>query len=105
MGKNPTSLLIVGSGYNFEKINSSRYSSVKELSAWYAFVQKQFQIKGKTNIIAGARFDKNSLYPAQFSPKIAIAYRAKPNFILKGSIGTGFKAPDFRQQFLNFSNS
>ena len=105
VGKNLASLFVVGSGYNFEKINSSRYSSVKELSAWYAFVQKQFQIKGKTNIIAGARFDKNSLYAAQFSPKIAIAYKAKPNFILKGSIGTGFKAPDFRQQFLNFSNS
>jgi outer membrane receptor for ferrienterochelin and colicins len=105
VGKNRASLFVAGAGYNFETINSSRYSSLKELSAWYAFVQKQFQLKDKINIITGARFDKNSLYPAQFSPKIAIAYKVKPNFILKGSIGAGFKAPDFRQQFLNFSNS
>ncbi len=105
VGKNPAALFVAGAGYNFETVNSTRYSSLKELNAWYAFVQKQIQWKNKTNIIAGARFDKNSLYPAQLSPKLAVAYKLKPNFILKGSIGAGFKAPDFRQQFLNFSNS
>lgn len=105
IGKNPSSLFVTGAGYNIEKVHSTRYGSVKEISSWYAFIQKQFQWKKKSNIIAGARFDKNSLYPAQFSPKIALAYKLKPNFILKGSIGAGFKAPDFRQQFLNFSNS
>ncbi len=105
IGKNPSSLFSVGAGYNIEKLNSTRYSSVNKLNSGYVFVQKQLVLNGKTNIIAGARYDKNSLYPAQLSPKIAVAYKPKPNFILKGSIGTGFKAPDFRQQFLNFSNS
>lgn len=104
-GKNPAALFVVGAGYNFETVNSTRYSSIKQLNAWYAFVQKQFQWKDKMNVIAGARFDKNSLYAAQLSPKIAMAYKVKPHFILKGSVGAGFKAPDFRQQFLNFSNS
>lgn len=105
IGKNPSSLFVTGAGYNFENVNSTRYSSVRELNSWYVFVQKQFQWKEKTNIIAGARFDKNALYPAQLSPKLAIAYKLQPNFVLKGSVGAGFKAPDFRQQFLNFSNS
>ena len=105
IGKNPSSLLVTGAGYNFETVNSSRYSSLKELNSWYLFVQKQIQWKEKINIIAGARFDKNSLYPAQLSPKIALAYKVNSNFIVKGSVGTGFKAPDFRQQFLDFSNS
>ncbi|MGN6532482.1 MAG: TonB-dependent receptor plug domain-containing protein, partial [Ginsengibacter sp.] len=105
VGKNPAALFVVGAGYNFETVNSTRYSSLKELNAFYAFVQKQIQWKEKINIIAGARYDKNSLYAAQLSPKLAIAYKLKPNFIFKGSLGAGFKAPDFRQQFLNFSNS
>ncbi len=105
IGKDPASLLVTGVGYNFETVNSSRYSSLKELNSWYLFAQKQFQWKEKTNIIMGARFDKNSLYPAQLSPKLAVAYKVNTNFILKGSIGAGFKAPDFRQQFLDFSNS
>lgn len=105
IGKNPSSLFVTGGGFNYEKVNSTRYESVRNLNSGYLFVQKQFQIKNKTNIIAGVRYDKNSLYQAQLSPKLAVAYKLKPNFILKGSIGGGFKAPDFRQQFLNFSNS
>jgi outer membrane receptor for ferrienterochelin and colicins len=105
IGKNPSSLFVSGAGYNFETVNSTRYSSLKKMNSWYVFVQKQMHWKEKTNIILGARFDKNSLYPAQLSPKLAIAYKLNPAFILKGSIGAGFKAPDFRQQFLNFSNS
>lgn len=105
IGKNPSSLFVTGGGFNYEKVNSTRYESVNNLNSGYLFVQKQFQLKNRTNIIAGARYDKNSLYQAQLSPKFAVAYKLKPNFILKGSIGGGFKAPDFRQQFLNFSNS
>ncbi len=105
IGKHSSSLLVTGAGYNFENVNSTRYSSVNGLNSWYGFVQKQIQWKAKTNIIAGARVDKNSLYPGQLSPKIAIAYKLKARFILKGSVGAGYKAPDFRQQFLNFTNS
>lgn len=105
IGKNPLSLFTTGAGYDFEHLNSTRYESVKGLNSWYVFAQQQFQWKKNTNIIVGARFDKNASFPAQLSPKIAIAYKFKPNFILKGSIGGGFKAPDFRQRFLNFSNS
>jgi len=105
IGKNPSSLFTTGAGYNIEKLNSTRYNSVNKLNSGYVFVQKQLLLNSKTNIIAGARYDKNSLYPAQLSPKIAMAYKPAPNFILKGSVGAGFKAPDFRQQFLNFSNS
>lgn len=105
IGKNPASLLVTGAGYNFETVNSTRYSELKEMNSWYLFAQKQIQFNQKINLIAGARFDKNSLYPAQLSPKVALAYKITPALIFKGSIGAGFKAPDFRQQFLDFSNS
>lgn len=105
IGKDPSSLFITGAGYNFEHLNSTRYSSVNGLDSWYVFAQKQLPWKERTNVIMGARFDKNLSFAGQFSPKIAIAYKLKPKFILKGSIGGGFKAPDFRQRFLNFSNS
>jgi outer membrane receptor for ferrienterochelin and colicins len=105
IGKDPSSLLVTGAGYNFETVNSTRYGSPRELDSWYLFAQKQIKWKEKTNIIIGARFDKNLLYPAQLSPKIAASYKVSSAFLIKGSIGGGFKAPDFRQQFLDFSNS
>lgn len=104
VGKNPKSLWVNGIGYNYETVLSNRYGSEKQLDSWYLFSQKQINWRS-TNIILGARFDKSTLYPSQLSPKLAIASKISPDFIIKGSIGTGFKSPDFRQQFLDFSNS
>lgn len=96
---------VAGAGINFESVHSNRYSNTQRLNAWFTYLQKQIVFFEKLNVIAGARFDKNELYTAQLSPKLALAYKVRPSLILKGSVGTGFKAPDFRQQFLDFSNS
>ncbi len=104
IGKDPNSLWMAGAGYNWEKVSSTRYEKEYQLNSWYLFGQKQW-VFNKANIIAGVRYDKNVLYKAQLSPKIAFAYKFTPEFIVKASVGTGFKAPDFRQQFLNFDNA
>lgn len=104
IGKNPQSLWVTGLGYNWEKVKSTRYAQEHQLNSWYIFGQKQW-VFNKSNIIAGVRYDKNVLYNAQLSPKLALAHKFTPEFIVKASIGTGFKAPDFRQQFLNFDNT
>ncbi len=98
-------LLVAGAGYHHETVNSSRYGRDRKMDSWFLFLQKQFVVNEKLNIIAGGRYDKNSLYAAQFSPKLAAGYKVNSKLILKGSVGAGFKAPDFRQQFLDFSNS
>jgi outer membrane receptor for ferrienterochelin and colicins len=51
------------------------------------------------------RYDDNKLYASAFSPKIAIQYKVSDRFSLQGSFGRGFKAPDFRQLYLNFTNT
>lgn len=96
---------VTGAGYNLEKVRSNRYSSDKRLDSWFGYLQKQLTVSNKLNIIAGARFDKNVLYAAQLSPKLAVGYKIAPSLIAKISVGAGFKAPDFRQQYLNYSSS
>ncbi|MEP6615147.1 MAG: TonB-dependent receptor [Ginsengibacter sp.] len=103
-GKKDKDKFITGAGYNFETISSSRYASKKNLDAWYMYAQQELHFTQNINIIAGARFDKSSLYKAQVNPKLAIGYKVRQLFF-NASVGTGFKTPDFRQQFLNFSNS
>lgn len=95
---------VAGGGYNLESVHSNRYSSDRDLNSWFGYVQKQITFS-KVNIIAGARFDKNTLYAAQLSPKLAVGYKVTPDLIIKASVGAGFKAPDFRQQYLDYSNS
>lgn len=96
---------IAGAGYNYETIDANRYSASHNFNAVYFFTQKEWLFNNRLNITAGARLDKHTLYKAQFNPKLAAAYKVYHNFTVSASVGTGFKAPDFRQQFLNFSNS
>ena len=56
-------------------------------------------------MIIGARFDSHNKYRSQFSPKAAVRYSLNKKWSLKGSVGYGFKAPDFRQLFFDFTNS
>ena len=56
-------------------------------------------------LIGGARYDHNELFAAAFSPKLALQYKINSKLSLKASVGRGFKAPDFRQLYLNFTNT
>ena len=47
----------------------------------------------------------NQIYASAFSPKLAIHLQANKKLSLNASIGRGFKAPDFRQLYLNFTNT
>ena len=105
LGKNQKQQLITGIGYNYETINASRYASEKQFNSFYIYSQKEWLPLNNLNITIGARMDKHSLYKAQFNPKLAMAYKPSSRLTVMASVGTGFKAPDFRQQFLFFTNS
>jgi len=105
LGKKQNEQLITGIGYNYETIDASRYASEKQFNSFYIYSQKEWLPLNNLNITIGARMDKHSLYKAQFNPKLALAYKPTSRLTVMASVGTGFKAPDFRQQFLFFTNS
>jgi len=99
---------IVGVGIVSENVNSSRYDfvdSVKTNSIKYIFNQWEWNNGSKLFVNAGFRYDNNLNYASAFSPKASFLYKVKTNSRLKLSIGQGFKAPDFRQLYLNFTNA
>ena len=98
----------VGAGYLLDRANSTRYDkkeSTKENAVGYAFFQSEWKPLDKLVIIGGARYDHNALFAAAFSPKLALKYALTNNINFKASVGRGFKAPDFRQLYLNFTNT
>ena len=105
LGKKPNKQFITGVGYNYETIDASRYASQKQFNSFYVYSQKEWLPFSNLNVTIGARLDKHSLYRAQFNPKLALAYKPSARMTVTASVGTGFKAPDFRQQFLFFTNS
>jgi len=97
--------LTLGGGYNFETLDRSLFAEQVTFDSQYLFAQYDFKPLEKLNIIAGARFDNHSVYNSQLSPKLSARYNFNESFAVKASVGSGFKAPDFRQLYLDFTNA
>jgi outer membrane receptor for ferrienterochelin and colicins len=54
--------------------------------------------------VLSGRLDHNSVYGTAISPRFSVLWKPDAHIRLSGSIGSGFKAPDFRQLFVTFSN-
>jgi outer membrane receptor for ferrienterochelin and colicins len=96
-----------GGGFINESVRSNRYDSLvitKSNEVKYGFLQSEWKPIERLNIIGGLRFDNNRNYASVWSPKLAIKYEATKKLALTASVGRGFKAPDFRQLYLNFTN-
>ncbi|MBJ2176117.1 TonB-dependent receptor [Aureibaculum sp. A20] len=102
---NDKSSFIAGTGFNHETLDRTDFSEKPIYNSPYAYLQYDGNPTENINIILGARFDGHSEYKSQFSPKVALRYEVNDKLALKGSIGYGFKAPDFRQLYFNFTNA
>jgi len=104
---NERNIVTLGAGLTHEAVKTSRYGDTtdKEQSTHYGFFQYEWLPTEKWTLIAGGRMDYNSIYGSQFSPKFSTRYELNPKLTLKGSVGVGFKSPDFRQLYFNFNNS
>jgi outer membrane receptor for ferrienterochelin and colicins len=99
---------IFGAGAVWEGVKSSRYDSEKvrkNNTIQYGFTQWEWTPITKLFLIGGVRFDQNASYASAWSPKLSMLYKLNKQHKLKLSIGQGFKAPDFRQLYLDFTNA
>ena len=99
---------VLGGGYQWEQAWSTRYDALanrKQNKVLYAFAQWEQTLRKNLISIAGFRYDDNQLFAGAFTPKWALRYTPHKNCSLNTSIGQGFKAPDFRQLYLNFTNN
>ncbi|WP_269237434.1 TonB-dependent receptor plug domain-containing protein [Flavobacterium flavigenum] len=93
-----------GIGVNYETLDRTYFDQSVKFNSQYVFLQYDWNPTEKWNILAGFRYDNHSEYASQFSPKLAVNYKINNKFSLKSSVGYGYKAPDFRQLFFDFTN-
>ncbi len=96
--------IIGGFGGQFEQVSSAAVSGGKRnTSLFYAYLQDDWQVSNKVDMIGSLRFDGHSEYANNISPKIAATWQAIPDLYLRASLGSGFKAPTFEQLYLNWT--
>ena len=97
--------LTAGVGFQYDQLDRTFFDEAVNFNSQYVYAQYDFNPIERLNVIAGARFDNHSEYSNQFSPKLAMRYKLTDAIAVKGSVGYGFKAPDFRQLYFDFTNS
>jgi outer membrane receptor for ferrienterochelin and colicins len=96
---------ITGIGMNHESLDRTYFDVRPIFNAPYIYAQYDGDLSDKFNIIIGSRFDAHNEYASQLSPKAAIRYEFNDKISVKGSAGYGYKAPDFRQLYFDFTNA
>jgi outer membrane receptor for ferrienterochelin and colicins len=95
----------LGGGYTLHTINTTRYREVKRQQIAHAFLQHQWMPANSFTLTAGLRYDHNNDFASRLSPKLALQWKVASQLRFHASYGAGFKAPDFRQLYLHFTNS
>ncbi len=104
---NQTNSIIGGAGYVKEQVQTIRYGTNEPRNQYtkYTFAQYTWRPQDNQEINAGLRYDHNNVYGGQLSPKLSFITPLKKSIYWNGSLGLGFKSPDFRQLYLDFTNA
>ncbi|MEM6335435.1 MAG: TonB-dependent receptor [Bacteroidota bacterium] len=104
----PKHFSIVGGGVTQERLLGDRYGTgadAPQASQFFAFAQHEWLASKYFEANVSARIDAHDDYDTRFSPKVALLVRPLDRLRLRASIGSGFKAPAFRQLYLAFTNA
>ncbi|MEE1896968.1 TonB-dependent receptor [Flavobacterium rakeshii] len=96
--------LVAGMGGGLEKMNDTGLSDVGNLTTFFTYLQGDWSPFKNVEIVGGLRYDKTNSFGGNLNPSTGIRYHISTNTTLKAGIGTGFKAPDFKTNYLVFYN-
>ena len=103
----PTNRLAVyaGGGVIREGVGGDRYADARSALQGFGFVEAEWGPRRWLDLNTSARYDRHADYAPRLSPKLALLVRPAPGVRLRASVGSGFKAPAFRQRYLTFTNA
>ena len=96
---------ILGFGMKKEELSRTNFSNNPKQDLNFIYGQLDATAFRKFNIILGSRYDNYTNYTPVISNKFAVGFPLNKKININSSIGTGFKIPDFRQRFFDFTNS
>jgi outer membrane receptor for ferrienterochelin and colicins len=100
-------LVTAGGGIITESISGINLlrSGTERRTSGFLFVQDEFSPTEWLQLTASARFDANEDYESELSPKGGVLVEPVEGLRVRASVGTGFKAPTFRELYYDFTNS
>ena len=97
--------LTMGGEVILENLQSQRITGgERRLFTNSLFVQNVFRPISAFALVIGGRLDNHSEFGSHLSPKLSAMYRLIDNLRVRASYGQGFRAPDFKNLYLDFTN-
>jgi len=96
--------LMMGIGHEQEMIASDRITGRRQQSALTdLFLQDEFSATQRFSGILGLRWDYHTIYGNYLSPKISLMLKPELISRIRLSFGQGFRAPTFKELFLDYT--
>ena len=97
--------LTLGGEVTLENLQSQRITGGERgLLTNSFYIQNEFRPISAFALVLGGRLDAHSEFGTHFSPKLSSMYRVTDDLRLRFSYGQGFRAPDFKNLYLGFTN-
>ena len=97
--------LTLGGDVVLENLQSQRITGgARDVFTNSLFVQNVSRPISALALAIGGRLDNHSEFGIHFSPKLSAMYRMTDDLRLRFSYGQGFRAPDFKNLYLDFTN-
>lgn len=94
----------LGGEYQYDDISGTRYTAAPLYRTWVAFGQWEGNPVDWASYALSSRYDNNNIYGDKVSPKFSLLFKPSDSWRVRFSVGSGFRAPDFRQLSIAFSN-
>lgn len=96
--------LLAGSTYKYLLSDSTLNGGQHSSGNLGLYVQDNWAINDRFNLVSGIRYDYFTNFPAPLSPRISLGYSASPCLTLKCGYGRAFRAPTINELYCNQFN-
>jgi len=101
----PGGIADVGAVVRREAIRADRVTGTsRALNGLETYAQTTWNA-GAFSLSPGLRFSTHQQWGSALTPRLAALVRPTPSLALRGSVGAGYRAPDFKELYLNFVNA
>jgi outer membrane receptor for ferrienterochelin and colicins len=88
-----------------ESIRADRVQGVsRSLNSLETWAQGNWTL-GRLSVTPGVRLATSQQWGSSVTPRLAAMVRASPALAFRGSIGAGYRVPDFKELYINFVNA
>jgi len=93
-----------GIGGSVEQMDNQDLDAKRSLNSAFAYLQTEWKPFDRLLTTLGLRYDQTNVYNGHLSPSLGLQYHISPTLLLKGGVGAGFKAPDYKMRYQVFFN-